>query len=237
MNYQFTAPTIAFVAGDRVVRDYANPSCQTFPPLDAPAYASKIEALLRLYPWDIQLTQLNLLDSHDTARLITLAGGDKASVALATLLLFTFPGATCIYYGDEVGLEGGPDPDCRRGFPSEANWDQEVLDYHRQLAALRHTHPALRTGDYQVLFAQGSVYAFARTLGTEELIVALNVGMEPVKVNVEPQGIRLPEGVMSTLQTRPDHLLYGSGTAEWVGGGSHLNLSLPPRTGLILRAA
>jgi cyclomaltodextrinase / maltogenic alpha-amylase / neopullulanase len=71
-----------------------------YPALNAKEYREKIEALLTLYPWEIQLTQLNLLDSHDTARLITIASEDQASVELATLLLFTF---RSIYYGDEVG--------------------------------------------------------------------------------------------------------------------------------------
>ncbi|MGL5130904.1 MAG: glycoside hydrolase family 13 protein, partial [Planktothrix sp.] len=103
MNYLFTAPTIAFIAGDRVkIELVESPSYFPYPALSAKEYGQKIQDLLALYPWEIQLTQLNLLDSHDTARLITIAGGDKASVELATLLLFTFPGAPSIYYGDEV---------------------------------------------------------------------------------------------------------------------------------------
>ncbi len=184
MNYLFAGPTIAFTAGDRVVleqvqsRDY-----QPYPPLFAAEYAAKIQEVLQLYPWEIQLTQLNLLASHDTARLITIAGGDKSSVELATLLLLTFPGAPSIYYGDEVGLPGAIDPDSRRGFPLEANWDQEIFQTHRQLIALRHAYPALRTGDYQVLFAQGELYILARTLEKEELIIAINAGTAATTAN------------------------------------------------------
>lgn len=236
MNYLFTAPTIAFTAGDRIFREMANPSCQPFPPLDAPGYAEKIKTLLNLYPWEIQLNQLNLLNSHDTARLITMAQGDKASVELATLLLMAFPGAPCIYYGDEVGLEGGPDPDCRRGFPAEDQWDHDVLAYHRRLIALRHTHPALRTGDYQILYGQGSVYGFARILGDEELIVAINTGIETTRARFEPSGFCLPQNTISTLKTQPDTILYGSGTAEWVDDSDsrYLMLTLPARTGIVL---
>ena len=78
MNYLFTAPTIAFTAGDRVEIDYVkNPSYEPYPALTAPAYATKIQQLLDLYPWEIQLTQLNLLASHDTARLLSIAQGDR----------------------------------------------------------------------------------------------------------------------------------------------------------------
>ncbi|MBD2299250.1 glycoside hydrolase family 13 protein [Nostoc sp. FACHB-190] len=227
MNYLFAGPTIAFTAGDRVVleqvqsRDY-----QPYPPLFAAEYATKIQELLQLYPWEIQLTQLNLLASHDTARLMTIAGGDKASIELSTLLLLTFPGAPSIYYGDEVGLPGAIDPDSRRSFPLEANWDQEILQIHRQLIDIRHAYPALRIGDYQVLYAQGTLYVFARTLGTEELIIAVNTGTGSAVANID----------IASLPTQPSKLLFGYAEYEWNNAGEtkQLSLRVPPRTGCIL---
>jgi glycosidase len=226
MNYLFTAPTIAFAAGDRVdMEQVKDRSYHPYPPLSAAEYGEKIQQLLELYPWEIQLTQLNLLASHDTARLISIAGGDKESCELATLLLLTFPGAPSIYYGDEVGLPGKLDPDSRRGFPMEAHWERDVLDYHKQLIALRHQYPALRTGDYKVLFAEGTVYVFARTLGDEEIIVAVNVGTAPAEdVRVE-----------AALKSKPSKLLYGTAEVSWsVEGESKLQLNLPSRSGCIL---
>ena len=129
MNYLFTEATMAFCGGDRILKEYVEqPSYYPYPPLSAREYQNKIEDLLKLYPWEISLTQLNLLASHDTARLLTIAGGDRCTVELSTLLLLTFPGAPSIYYGDEVGLPGGLDPDSRRGFPPEVDWDMELLD-------------------------------------------------------------------------------------------------------------
>lgn len=227
MNYLFAAPTIAFTAGDRVDIDQVKDrSYHPYPPLFAPEYAEKIQHLLKLYPWEIQLTQLNLLASHDTARLLSIAGDDRASVELATLLLLTFPGAPSIYYGDEVGLPGRLDPDSRRGFPLEANWQRDVLDYHRKLIALRHRSPALRAGSYHVLYAHAETYVFARILDSEELIVAVNAGTAPAKVSFE----------VPLLKSQPNKLLYGSADIEWVGKGeSHqLRLNLPSRTGCIL---
>lgn len=227
MNYLFAAPTIAFTAGDRVdIEQVQDRSYHPYPPLFAAEYAEKMQELLQLYPWEIQLTQLNLLASHDTARLISIAGGDRASVELATLLLLTFPGAASIYYGDEVGLPGRLDPDSRRGFPLEAHWERDVLDYHRKLIALRHAYPALRTGAYQVLFAQAEAYVFARILGAEELIVAVNAGTALAKVSLDAP----------SLKSQPSKLLYGSADVEWSGEGEsrQLKLSIPPRTGCIL---
>jgi glycosidase len=222
MNYLFTGPTIAFTAGERVILEHVQSrDYQPYPPLFAAEYATKIQELLKLYPWEIQLTQLNLLASHDTARLITIAGGDKASVELANLLLLTFPGAPSIYYGDEVGLPGGLDPDCRRGFPSATNWDWEILKIHKELISLRHKYSSLRIGDYKVLFAEETVYVFTRTLETEELIIAVNVGIDAVKVHLE----------VSNLQNKPHQILYGNAELQW--NNQQLFLNLPPRTGCI----
>lgn len=228
MNYLFAGPTIAFAAGDRVVLEQVQDrSYHPYPPLFAAEYAEKIKYLLDLYPWEIQLTQLNLLASHDTARLLTIAGGDRASVELATLLLLTFPGAASIYYGDEVGLPGAIDPDSRRGFPIEAQWNREILVCHRQLIRLRHTYPALRTGAYHILFAEVGVYIFAR-IAVEELVIAVNVGTEAAKISFSPAG--------TELKTQPSTLLYGSAQAQWhrEDESSQLTLELPSRTGCIL---
>ncbi|MGL4621299.1 glycoside hydrolase family 13 protein [Chroococcidiopsis sp.] len=226
MNYLFAAPTIAFTAGDRVdITQVQDRSYSPYPPLFAAEYAAKMQDLLQFYPWEIQLTQLNLLASHDTARLISIAGSDRSSVELATLLLLTFPGAPSIYYGDEVGLPGKIDPDSRRGFPLEATWDREILEYHRQLIALRHAYPALRTGDYQVLHAQGLVYVFARTSGSEEIVVAVNAGTDSAQVSLD----------INKLRSHLSKLLFGSAEIEAVADGSQMNLNLPPRAGCILK--
>jgi cyclomaltodextrinase / maltogenic alpha-amylase / neopullulanase len=228
MNYLFTGPTIAFTAGERVVMDYVKtPSYEPYPPLQAPEYAKKVQELLELYPWEIQLTQLNLLASHDTARLLSIADGDRESVELATLLLLTFPGAVSIYYGDEVGLAGAIDPDSRRGFPQQSDWDQELLTYHRQLISLRHTYPALRTGTYRVLYAQGSAYVFARTLDDEELLVAVNVGTESLNIRLDLTSLG--------LKSNPEQQLFGTAQIEWPQGEvAHLSIDLAPRSGCVL---
>ncbi len=227
MNYLFTGPTIAFTAGDRVVMEYVeNPSYAPYPPLSAPAYATKIQALLDLYPWEIQLAQLNLLASHDTARLMSIAQSDRASVELATLLLLTFPGAVSIYYGDEVGLAGAIDPDSRRGFPAESDWDLELLSYHRQLIALRHTYPALRIGTYRTIYAQGDAYAFVRSLDAVEIIVAVNVGTTAVTIDLDLAELG--------LKTRPERQLFGTSELAWTQEGTMLTIDLAPRSGCIL---
>lgn len=228
MNYLFAAPTIAFTAGDRVIRHHVEDrSYEPYPALDAAGYGAKIQALLDLYPWEIQLTQLNLLASHDTARLLTIAGGDRASVELATLLLLTFPGAPSIYYGDEVGLPGALDPDCRRGFPAESDWDLDLLALHRRLIALRHAHPVLRRGTYQVVATEGLAYVFSRTLGAAQALVAVNAGTEAVQLKVPLDPTLAEDMIVLWLTTGPEE----SGHCD--RQGATLHLTLPARTGLI----
>ena len=225
MNYLFTGPTIAFAGGDRVIMEYVEgPGYFPYPALSAKEYGAKIEELLGLYDWEIQQTQLNLLDSHDTARLSTVVGEEKTSIELSTLLLFTFPGAPSIYYGNEVGLPGGLDPDCRRVFPHEPDWNLDVLDYHKKLIALRHQYPALRTGSYDILYADESVYVFARIKDHQELIVAINISDRTQKVHFR----------VTQLKTRPDRLVYGKAEISWQGTSNNLELNIPPRTGCII---
>jgi cyclomaltodextrinase / maltogenic alpha-amylase / neopullulanase len=224
MNYLFTIPTIAFVAGDRVLKEFTHGEYfAPYPAISAEEYAIKIEELLSLYDWQIQLTQYNLLNSHDTARLLTIAGDDRQSLELATILLFTFPGTPSIYYGDEVGLQGGLDPDCRRAFPDEKDWDLETLIFHKKLISLRHQYPALQTGDYQIIHADEHFYIFSRTLGENTLIVAVNI--DTVKDRVE--------FTLKNYDRYPLNTLYGKGKLDRQQE-SYFILYLPPRSGCIL---
>jgi glycosidase len=88
MNYEWTEAAIAFTAGDRVsVELVKDRSYKPYPALDAAGYGRAVQRILDLYDWNVTQVQMNLLDSHDTARLLSIARGDKASVRLGMLLL------------------------------------------------------------------------------------------------------------------------------------------------------
>ena len=108
---------------------------------------------------------MNLLDSHDTPRFLSMVGGDTASLRLATLIQMTMPGAPSIYYGDEIGMSGEQDPGCRGAFPwqDEAAWDRELLAFISGAIALRNDHPVLRRGGYRTVAASGQVAAYLRS--------------------------------------------------------------------------
>lgn len=101
--------------------------------------------------------QLNLLDSHDTDRFLTRVGGNAEKYRLAAAVCFFFPGIPCVYYGDEIGIAGGYDPDCRRCFDWEqTHWDHETHDLIGRLARLKKT-PALSRGGFSAEERDGIV--------------------------------------------------------------------------------
>jgi glycosidase len=184
MNYRLTTAILSYVIGHRAddAAVIENEQYVIDKDLDAVGYADRIDALLASYPEHAHLANLNLLDSHDTARIMSVASNDVPSVELALTLLLTFPGAPSIYYGTEVGLEGFPDPDCRRSMPwDEARWNTDLLETTRQLIALRREHPALRSADYRRVDTgvdASMVTVFSRHAEDETLVVAVNAGDE-----------------------------------------------------------
>lgn len=89
----------------------------------------------------------NFIDSHDTARFLHSAGNDMRKQKLAAAMQLLLPGMPMVYYGDEVGMEGGPDPDCRRGMLwEESRQNLDCLEYYRRLIRIRHDFPGLTKG-------------------------------------------------------------------------------------------
>jgi len=190
MNYPITALALNFFAARHLNYDviqHAGGIKDRIRPISGYDAANELDRLLRLYPEDITYAQLNLLDSHDMPRFLTCASGDKDSLKLAWLFMFTIPGAPCIYYGDEVGVDGGHDPDCRKSFPwDESKWDKDLFQYAKACAALRSKHASLRRGSYKRIYADGEVWAYARSYGAENLVIAFNASTEPKTLDLFP---------------------------------------------------
>jgi alpha-glucosidase len=143
------------------------------------------EARVRV-PFAIAQASFHQLSSHDTPRIATVLDHDPRRLRLAIALLLLWPGVPCVYYGDEVGLAGGPDPDNRRGMPwDESSWDHELRDWYRELIARRRTDDVLAHGDVRVLQAAGDVFCFARVLGPHLRLVALNRGLDARRVTLD----------------------------------------------------
>ena len=113
MNYYgFAHPVRAFFAN----LDISFEPCQ----INAEDFRNWLMEAMAKIPWKNQLSQLNQLDSHDTMRFLTMLNGNEQSLRSALTFLFCWLGAPCLYYGTEVCMQGGHDPDNRRPFP----WDQ-----------------------------------------------------------------------------------------------------------------
>ena len=123
-------------------------------------------------PWVIALQQFTLIDSHDTARIRSLVGGNDRLHRLAAVLQFTYPGIPCVLYGDEIGLAGADATAARRAMPwDEAQWDRDLQAFYRRLIALRRSSGALATGGFQLLHTDDDTVAFLRDAADEQLIV------------------------------------------------------------------
>lgn len=150
--------------------------------IDAGQFSHRANRMLALYPFEVSLRMYNLLDSHDTERFLTLCGGDEAIYRLAVALQMCFPGCPAIYYGDEIGMEGGNDPDCRRAMDwGRAENAPPLLLWFKQLTALRKKSPALLEGGFYVSLCDNAanVFGFCRTHETENVLVVICAGSAP----------------------------------------------------------
>lgn len=183
MNYPFRTALIAYLLGG-----------------DADEFRETLESLRENYPPHAFYSLMNFLSTHDTPRILTVLGADRVPdskeeravfrlspaerqlglqrVRLAALVLFTFPGAPTVYYGDEAGMEGWEDPFNRAGYP----WGQENSElkfFFSDLAHLRREQPALQTGQLHWRWTAGSLLAFARELDGRLLTTVVNAADTP----------------------------------------------------------
>ena len=200
MNYLLTYGVWQFFGGNEVNTElyghWINAHARDLKIENAQDFAVYIQGLLEKYPHEAVLAQMNLFDSHDTARFLSILNGNKDRLLLALLFLMTYPGAPSIYYGDEIGLDGGIDPMCRKAFPwNSSEWDPQMLGFYQGCISLRKAHPALRDGEFKVLYAQGDVLGFLRSKGEEKVLVVLNRSREIQHVDIDMQGM-VPDGAV-----------------------------------------
>ena len=177
---------------------------------------------------------MNFLGTHDTPRILTVLGaretpadkGERAAyrllpweraeavdrLALAVLVLFTFPGSPMIYYGDEAGMEGFEDPLNRGTFPWGRE-DRSVTGLFTRLGRLRNSRPALRSGTIAWLCSAGPLLAYAREAEGERLVTVGNASGETRSLTLPWTG------------PAPTDLLTG---APVPCGDDRLDLELPP---------
>jgi neopullulanase len=226
MNYFVGKAAVSFFANKTFNIEFKHPD-YTLQTIDAKGFAEQIDTFLNFYDWQINLAQLNMLDSHDTPRALWLMGEDKSAMRLAVLFQMTMPGAPNVYYGSEIGMTGGPDPDCRRAFlwDQPETWDHDLREYYKRAIALRHAHPVLRTGGYADLYAKGEVVVYGRRLDSSEALVAFNVGDKAHAVTTPLDGL----DATSYSQVWP-----AASSHTFTPENGKLHLTIPPRSGVVL---
>lgn len=112
------------------------------------------------------------LDNHDVPRFLTRAGGDLTKLKVALACLLTIRGIPMVYYGTEVGMAGGGDPDNRRDMAFGSN--EPMRAYTQSLLAIRKRSTALQHGRQLEMWQDDQVYAYLRQSPDAEAIVALN---------------------------------------------------------------
>jgi len=221
MAYGFNRACYSFFGGE-ALDTTERPGGFQLRPYGAYSFARAVRELLTSYNEQVTQVQYNLLSSHDEPRFLTMVHGDRRRLLLATLFQMSFPGTPSIYYGDEIGMEGGRDPDCRRGFPWQGEyWDQALLQAFQDLVQMRKAHAALRRGSFTQLHAKGRAYAFARQLGGETLVVAVNAGEQPASISFRAPRLSAPAARWDTL--------FGSSPLR--GSDGTLEVELPALAG------
>jgi glycosidase len=162
MNYRFREAVLGLVARRRL-----KPS----------EFLDRLMDVHEGYGPQTSRNMLNLLGSHDTPRILTECGGDARRAQFAAQLQFAWVGAPCVYYGDELGMAGGRDPENRRGMAWATVGDgNESLQLYRRVSKARRGSAALRRGGPEPLPAldEAGVFAFRRVYGSERVLVVAN---------------------------------------------------------------
>ena len=194
--------------------------------LDIPHFADKIESLLDYYPRENAYAMYVTAGTHDTERLLTKVNGDVDKAKLAFLFLFAYPGAPAVYYGDEIGLVGGKDPDCRAAFPwSQNRWNISLRNWVKQLIALRKQLEVLRRGQFKrvCLNVDQACYAFARLLPEQQILIALNASPTRRTFCILTESVGWPDGTIvfnllqSGVEYHVDHGCFEITLPAWGG--------------------
>ncbi|MBM7554081.1 alpha-glycosidase [Thalassobacillus pellis] len=173
MNYPFTNSAVDFFAKGTI---------------GSQEFQNNLTQVLHMYPANVNEVAFNLLDSHDTPRILTLAGNEVTRVKLLYLFQLSFIGTPCIYYGDEIGMSGGADPECRKCMVwEEEHQNRDLFRFVKQLLHLRSTEPAFgNKASFRFLETNNSAcIAYQKQHEHQKLVFILNNSPEQQEVAIK----------------------------------------------------
>jgi len=257
MNYRLAAEVMHFFVDDTNK-------------ITASEFDRRLLQLRNDYREPVNYALLNVFDSHDTDRLCSQVinyddlydhrdtprdnpnyelrkpNGDEIAIQkLIVIFQMTYIGAPTIYYGDEAGMWGGDDPDCRKPMlwadltydneathplnkprPSDENrFNEDLFNHYKSLVGIRKAHPALQTGQIETLLADDAsdVLVFKRFDDSETLTIVINNSASTQSINLAANKIGSKSGYTDLLTQR-----------SFQTDGQNLILEIPAKTGLIL---
>lgn len=175
MNYPFKNATIDF---------FGNHS------ISAKEYLDILSENRMLYMDSITRQLWNLVGSHDTKRILNECDYNVEKVKMTFAMQFTYVGVPYIYYGDEIGIDGGDDPDNRKCMIwEEEKQNKELLKLTKDLISIRKINKSLVYGDFQVKYCKDEVFAFLREYNDEKILVIFNNREEEYSFNYDNNSI------------------------------------------------
>lgn len=183
-------------------------------PASATSFFNQLLAVVQTYPLPALYASMNLVDSHDTGRILTSLRGSKAELKQVAAFQATWLGAPSIYYGDEAGMADAASPDpfyVSRQFYDWRHPDLAMQSYYRSVLRIRHLNPALRDGSITPLVLDNShrIMSFLRRDGTQSVAVAFNDDSKAHTVTLKLPGLRAGTVLTNAF----------SGTGYTVAGG------------------
>lgn len=236
MNYPFKDGVLSFIMGD----------------IDAEELSSRMTSLAENYPKEALYSVMNIIGTHDTSRAKTVLGGkmpregasfeEKMSfrlsgheetlaverLKLAAFIQMTYVGVPCVYYGDEIGMQGTGDPFNRMPFDYR-HVDTELLDYYRAVIMARNTVPCLGCGEMITLIAKGGLYVYLRRISGGKDVFGNgakdSVALCAVNRSDDEKVFEVPSKEIGEMKLR------GFLTSAWIfENGGKYEITLAPRT-------
>lgn len=236
MNYRFRNAVLYFVKGTQ--DDNKTPT-------DAVWAMNELEKMREQYPKEAFEAMMNLVDSHDTQRVISALDGYQksqkavaenptaeafAKMKLIPLIQMTYPGAPTIYYGDEAGMPGADDPDNRRGM-IWGKGNQELVEWYAKLTNIRNSYAVLRTGDVAPITVDASysadVMTYSRNDADNHALVVVNRKAESIN-GLQLDASSIPDGTILTNAL--------NSAEKYTVTNGKVTVNVPKQLGLILIA-
>jgi len=246
MNYDaFMEPITWFLTGVSKHSDESRPYLKN----NALAFENMLRHNMAKLNIHALQTSMNQLSNHDHSRFLTRTNGAtgrlhtvgaraaEAGINInimmeAVVFQMTWPGAPCIYYGDEAGLMGWTDPDNRRTFP----WGKEnkvLTELHRYLIGLRRMYPVLKTGSVEFLWTHHGFLSYGRWDDKQKVVVAINNNLKPMDVVIPVWKLGVTDGQFLQLIVTCDGGFHRDGIWYTVNGGE-LRITVPAVGAIIL---